>query len=97
MANLINRQMGTAMQQQAPQMQGANFGNNPAIQQIKQMMNTLRGTQNPQAILQQVAQQNPQMAQIMQMCQGKNPQDVFYQMCNQRGINPNDILNALRT
>lgn len=80
-----------------PQNASANFANSPAVGQIKQIMNMLNGVQNPQAILQQVAQQNPQLAQVMQMCNGRNPQEVFYQLCQQRGVNPDDILNALRT
>lgn len=100
MANLINRgfgNMGGNIPQMSNNMPNGNLANNPAIQQIKQMMGMLNGVQNPQAILQQVAQQNPQLAQVMQMCQGKNPQEVFYQMCNQRGINPDEILNALKS
>lgn len=60
------------------------------IQQVKNMMNMFRG--NPMALV----QQNPQIAQIMQMCQGQNPQQLFYSLCSQRGINPNAILNELR-
>jgi hypothetical protein len=54
------------------------------IQQVKQIMRMgdLR--------------QNPQMQQIMQMCQGQNPQVVFETMCRQMGVNPNDVLNAIR-
>jgi len=40
--------------------------------------------------------QNPQMQQVMQMCQGQNPQVVFETMCRQMGVNPNDVLNAIR-
>lgn len=54
------------------------------IQQVKQIMRMgdLR--------------QNPQMQQVMQMCQGQNPQVVFETMCRQMGVNPNDVLNAIR-
>lgn len=96
MGNLINRGMGGGGGM-PPAGAGINLANNPAIQQLKQMMNMLNGAQNPQAVLQQVAQQNPQLAQVMQMCNGKNPQQVFYQMCQQRGINPDEILNALKS
>ena len=43
----------------------------------------------------QLAQQNPQVAQIMQMCQGKNPKEVFLQECQRRGIDPQQIMNQL--
>ena len=54
------------------------------IQQVKQIMRMgdLR--------------QNPQIQQVMQMCQGQNPQVVFETMCRQMGVNPNDVLNAIR-
>lgn len=60
------------------------------IQQVKGMMNMFKG--NPMAL----AQQNPMVGQIMQMCKGQNPEQVFYAMCQQQGVNPNDILNELR-
>jgi hypothetical protein len=40
--------------------------------------------------------QNPQMQQVMQMCRGQNPKLVFENMCRQMGINPNDIINAIK-
>ena len=58
------------------------------INKIKQLMKTM---QNPNAML-----NNPMFAQVQQMCQGKNPKDVFYQMAQQMGIDPNAILNELR-
>lgn len=63
---------------------------------IKNMMQMLNGAQNPQAVLQMLAQKNPQMAQVMQLVGGRNPQEVFYEMCRQKGVNPDDILNQLR-
>ena len=68
------------------------FSINP---KIKQMLGLLRAG-NPGVILQQLAQNNPQLASIVQMCQGRNPQQVFYSLCQQRGINPEDILNQLQ-
>ena len=52
--------------------------------------------QNPQAFLQNIARQNPQVQQAIQLCNSSNPRDIFYAMCNQRGINPNDILDQLK-
>ena len=66
------------------------------IAPIKNMMQMLNGAQNPQAVLQMLAQKNPQMAQVMQLVGGRNPQEVFYEMCRQKGVNPDDILNQLK-
>lgn len=63
---------------------------------LKNMLAMLNGAQNPQAALNMLAQKNPQVAQVMQMVNNKNPQEVFYEMCKQKGINPNDILNQLK-
>lgn len=60
------------------------------IQQVKGLMSMAQG--NPMAML----QNNPQFAQVVQMCKGQNPQQVFENMCKQQGVNPNDIINALR-
>ena len=62
------------------------------INGVRQMMGMMRTVANPTAML----QQNPQFAQVMQMCKGKNPQDVFMQMCKTRGIDPNMVLNELQ-
>lgn len=69
---------------------GQNMGN---IAQIKRMMNMLQTAQNPQAALQQLAQQNPMIANIMQSGDLKS---TFYRMCEEKGVNPDDILNQLK-
>ena len=63
---------------------------------IIQLYGMFRSSQNPQAMLTNLAQSNPQMAQVMQMCNGRNPQQVFYEMCQQRGIDPNTILSQFK-
>lgn len=60
------------------------------IQQVKGMMKTLQSG-NPA----QLVQQNPMLSQVMQMCNG-NPQQFFMNMCRQRGIDPQLILNELQ-
>lgn len=78
-----------------------NSGINPQmmqnIQQLKGMMRQLKTMQNPNVAFQTMAQNNPQMQQVLQMCQGKNPKDVFYAMCQQQGVNPEQILNMLKS
>ena len=67
-----------------------------AIKQVKRMMNMFRAASNPQQMLMQAAQQNPAIGTVMQMCNGKNPKDVFYEQCQKMGVNPDDIINQLR-
>lgn len=61
-----------------------------SIQQVKGLMGMAKG--NPMALM----QNNPQIAQAMQMCKGQNPRTVFESMCRQQGIDPNAFMNALR-
>ena len=76
---------------------GALGGNAITISpQVKQAFQMLKMAQNPQAMLQQIAQTNPQLANVLQMCNGKNPEQLFYSLCRQNGIDPNSILNQLR-
>lgn len=66
------------------------------LSQFKNMINMLNAAQNPQAALNMLAQQNPQVAQAMNMCRGKNPRDVFFAECKNRGIDPNEIIARYR-
>ena len=76
---------------------GMTGGVNPqAIQQVKRMMNMFRAAGNPHQMLMQVAQQNPAIGTVMQMCSGNNPKDVFYEQCQKMGVNPDDIINQLK-
>lgn len=63
--------------------------------QLKQAIQLFKYAQDPNAVLQMIAQKNPQMNQIMQMCSGKNPKDVFIEECNKRGIDPQSIIQQL--
>lgn len=72
---------------------GMNMG---AIQQVKQMMNMFKSMKNPQQAIMQAAQNDPRLNSVMQMVGNGNPKDIFYQKCNEMGVNPEDILSQLR-
>lgn len=74
-----------------PQQQMAN----PNIASFRRMAQMLQNAQNPNAALSQLAAKNPQVQQIMSMCAGKNPRDVFMQACEDRGIDPAQIMQEL--
>lgn len=67
---------------------GMSGGNNPmaAMMQAMQVVNQIRQSGNPQAALNAMAKQNPNIKNAMDMCQGKNPEQVFNQMCQQNGM-----------
>ena len=66
--------------------------------QIKQMMQMMRSAGNPQAMINQMMMTNPQMKQAMDFIKasGGDPKAAFYRLAEQRGINPQDILNQLK-
>ena len=49
---------------------------------------------NPQQLINQIVNQNPKFKNIMNNINGKDPnqlKDMFYSMCKEKGINPQDI------
>jgi hypothetical protein len=65
------------------------------IEQIRNMMNMYQNLRNPQAMLQNLCRQNPMLASVVN-ASGGNLKDAFYKLCNQQGVNPDDILNQLK-
>lgn len=65
-------------------------------QSAKRMMNMLQSAKDPRKALTMAAQQNPQLNTIMQMCSGRNPEEVFREECKKHGIDPNTIISALK-
>lgn len=66
--------------------------------QIKNMMEMLKGASNPTAMMQQMVQNNPNYKQVMDYVNrnGGDPRKAFYQMAQEKGVNPNDILSLLK-
>lgn len=62
--------------------------------QVRNMMKTLKFVKNPMSAL----QNNPQMKQVFDLVQqgGGDPKVTFYSMAEQMGVNPDDVLSALR-
>ena len=85
-----------AIPQILQQLQRVNLPGN--LGQIKQMMGMIRNAGNPQAMLNQMMQNNPQMNQVMDFVNqhGGDAQKAFYSLCEQRGVNPDEILNMLK-
>lgn len=63
-----------------------------------QMVQMLRGAQNPMQTMMQLSQQNPQLNRIMQMTNGKTPaqmEQMVRQAAQQRGVDLNQIAQQL--
>ena len=68
--------------------------NNP-MGNVMNMIRAVKSAQNPMAMVQNMAAQNPQVQQAIRMA-GGDPRAAFYNLAQQKGVNPDDVLNMLR-
>ena len=77
----------------------SNLNNNNVPQvnpQIKQLMGMMQG-QNPMQMLQTMAKQNPQLKSVVDMLNnGANPEQLVRSICQQRGIDVNQLLSQFK-
>lgn len=71
-------------------------GGAPAQNIIAQMIGMLKNAGNPAAMIQNMAQSDLALKKAMDMCRGKNPQQVFMEQCQAQGINPQQIIGNLK-
>lgn len=67
----------------------------PRIQQIKDTLSLIKNAGNPQVLVEQMLNQNPQVKGILAQ-NNNDPKKAFYSMANQMGINPDEILSMLK-
>lgn len=82
MAGMMNNMVGKVMQ------------NNPVFA----LMNAMRNGGNPQALLQQMAQKDPRVAQAMKMMDGKSPEQLetmVRNMCAERNTTVEQVAQQL--
>ena len=67
-------------------------------QPVRQMMSAVRSAQNPQAALNNLIMNNPQMKQVMDIVQrhGGDPMAAFRAEAEARGVDPEEILRMLK-
>lgn len=68
--------------------------NNP----VTQMMQLMQAGKNPNAVLQILAQNNPQVRQVMGMINGKNPaqlEQMARNMAKERGTTIEDVARSM--
>ena len=61
-------------------------------------MKTVRLAQNPQTAMQALINNNPQFKHVMDIVNqnGGDAQKAFYKLAEEKGIDPDDILNMLK-
>lgn len=69
-------------------------GQNPMISMIKQAKVMLGAMQNPQAALTQIINNNPIVNQVIQ--QYGSVDGAITAICKQKGINPQEVIDALK-
>ena len=79
------------------QINGAAMRGNPKLQQIKQVMNSVKAARNPQAALMGMMGNNPQMKQVMNIVnqRGGDPMQAFRAMAEENGVDPDEILSMI--
>lgn len=72
--------------------------NGTQIGSMRNMMQMIRSAGNPQAMMQQLMQNNPQYKQVIDLVNqaGGDPKTAFYNMAQQMGVNPDEIIGMLR-
>ena len=86
----------TKLYQQLNQSQlSRNNNSNGGLQQI---INMVSHSNNPMQLMQTMAQSNPQLQSILNLIQTsqKSPKDLFFEMAQQRGVDPQQILQMLQ-
>lgn len=62
--------------------------------QIRQMITMIKSAGNPQLMLNQLIQNNPQVMQIVQKYGSADK--AFYALAEEKGINPQEIIDLLK-
>ncbi len=63
---------------------------------IVQMYQTLKNSQNPEQMFNQMISKSPEMKKIVDTIQALgDPQKAFYMMAEKQGVDPNSIINML--
>ena len=74
--------------------QSTPLSQNPQLGQLRQMIGMIKNAGNPQALLQQMMQQNnPAFSQAMDYVKqhGNDPKKAFESLAAEKGINPADF------
>ena len=77
---------------------GSSTMNGINMQQVKQVYSMLKNSNNPEILLNQMANQNPQLRQTINLIKRNgNYEQVFRSMCSERGINADDFIKQMNS
>ena len=71
---------------------------NAPYSEAVELNRTIQNASNPNALMNKLIQSNPRLKAAYNMVQqnGGNAKTLFYQLAQQKGIDPNSILNQFR-
>ena len=78
-----------------PIIQALNKTNMSKISQARQMAQMFKSTSNPNVLVNQMINNNPQVKQIINQY-GGDPKTAFYKYAEASGVDPNEVLNMLK-
>lgn len=71
--------------------------NGAKMSEIQELYKMFTSSKNPYAVFQKMALKNPNMSQVMNLLNnGFNPRDVFYKLCQSKGVNPNEFIEMIK-
>lgn len=72
--------------------------NSSLADQLAELYKQIKVSNNPLQLLINACQNNPQLQSTLSMIQNspKSPEDLFYAMARQKGVDPNTILARLK-
>ena len=87
--------LNTMVQQNQPIATGVTTENNQ--QQILQLWNVMKNSNNPQQILNEAVNRNPEFKKLMDTVNSLgDPKKAFYELAQKKGVDPNSILGLLK-
>lgn len=62
------------------------------------MYQTVQMAKNPKSAVDKMLKSNPQVQQVMEYVNqnGGDPKAAFYKLAEEKGVNPNEIINQLK-
>ena len=79
-------------------MGGSSTMNGINMQQVKQIYSMLRNSNNPNYLLNQMASQNPQLRQTINLIKSNgNYEQIFRDMCKERGIDADEFVRQMNS
>lgn len=72
--------------------------NKQRMSPMKDVLNKIQSAQNPTLLFSQLMSKNPHLQEVVKYIQdnGGDPERAFYKMAQERGVDPESILNQLR-